>query len=71
MTGTSKIHLFFGQKTLIPIKEMFDWSVEARWDEFWGPGVKHHAEEMVFYDLLIQASSEEGQDKSSGIAGTS
>jgi len=50
---------------------MFDWSVEAGWDEFWGPGVKHHAEEMVFYDLLTQASSQESQDMSSGGGGTS
>ena len=50
---------------------MFDWSVEARWDEFWGPGVKHHTEEMVFYDLLTQASLEEGKNMSSGGVGTS
>ena len=45
---------------------MFDWSVEAGWDEFQGPGVKHHTEEMVFYDLLTWASLEEGKNMSSG-----
>ncbi|KAF8344590.1 hypothetical protein F5887DRAFT_918145 [Amanita rubescens] len=54
LTGTSKI----------------DWSVEAGWDEFWGDGVKHHTEEMIFYDLLTRASSEEGQDRSTGNVGT-
>ena len=71
MTHVPQIRLFFGQTALIPIKEMFNWSVEAGWDEFWGPGVKHHAEEMVFYNLLTQASSEEGQDTSSDGAGMS
>ncbi len=49
---------------------MFDWSVEAGWDEFWGDGVKHHTEEMNFYGLLTRASSEEGQDRSTGNVGT-
>ena len=43
---------------------MFDWSVEAGWDEFWGAGVKHHTEEMAFYGLLTRASSDDGEDTS-------
>ena len=58
---------------MIPIKDIFNWSVEAGWDEFWGTGVRHHREDMIFYELLSQASEEEryeGENEASGTTGT-
>ncbi|KAK2463975.1 hypothetical protein APHAL10511_004026 [Amanita phalloides] len=62
-----KIRLFFGQKSLIPIKDIFNWSVEAGWDEFWGTGVRHHREDTsCFYELLSRASSENYESGNEG-----
>ncbi|KAF8874902.1 ribonuclease H-like domain-containing protein [Infundibulicybe gibba] len=57
--GVTKIRLFFGQKRLIPISDLFDWSIEAGWDEFWAQGVKHYREEMVFYELMSRYHDDE------------
>jgi hypothetical protein len=34
---------------------MFDYSEPARWDTFWGAGVKNLQEELAFFELITQA----------------
>ncbi len=43
--------MFFGQTEHIPIAELFNY-IEARWDEYWVPGIKNCKQEMEFYELL-------------------
>ena len=49
-----KIRVFFGQKHLIPIADLFDWSKASKLDGFWDQGNKHYNEEMEFYELVTR-----------------
>ncbi|KAG2097749.1 uncharacterized protein F5147DRAFT_583379 [Suillus discolor] len=49
-----QIHCFFGQKRMFCIRDMFNWSVEVGWDEFWFQGVKNIESEALFYELMSQ-----------------
>ena len=51
-----QIWVFFGQSKLIPIADLFDFSQDGGFSEFWSQGVKNYREEMMFYELLFQAN---------------
>ena len=60
------VRLYFGQHRSIPIKSLFNWSIEEGWDQFWFDGMKNLRQEMEFYDLAVAAESamtEEAGDK--------
>lgn len=65
-----KIHVFFGQKNLITIHDLFNWSVEKGWNMFWDQGKKHYREEMIFYELLSQRDSDPHCDAGSSTSAT-
>lgn len=56
---TTQIRIFFGKKRLFTIEELFDWSFEVGWDEFWMQGQKHTAEETNLYELLNKLQHED------------
>ncbi|KAF9461238.1 hypothetical protein BDZ94DRAFT_1372691 [Collybia nuda] len=37
-----RMRIYFGQKEPIPIADMFNWSVEAGWDEVWIPAIRNY-----------------------------
>lgn len=53
-----QICVFFGQKNLITIEDLFNWSVKKGWSMFWDQGKKHYQEEMIFYELLLRVDDE-------------
>ena len=57
-----QIRVFFGQSELIPIADLFDFSQESGFTEFWSQGVKNYREEMTFYDLLSQANRDSDEN---------
>ena len=50
--------MYFGQKSLIPIAKLFDWSIKNGWDEFWIQGIKNWQEEVTFYKTLSGLGAE-------------
>ncbi|KAG2037161.1 hypothetical protein BDR03DRAFT_814017, partial [Suillus americanus] len=50
---------FFGQKRMFCIWDMFNWSVEVRWDEFWFQGVENMESEALFYKLMSRLPKDE------------
>jgi len=56
-----KIRVFFGAKTLFSLEDLFDYSVDNGWDEFWFIGMQKMAEELDFLDLRAQSTSKAGQ----------
>ncbi|KAG1728822.1 hypothetical protein EDD22DRAFT_853215 [Suillus occidentalis] len=54
-----QIQCFFGQKRMFHIHDIFNWSVEVRWDEFWFQGVKHMESEALFYELMSRLPKDE------------
>jgi hypothetical protein len=61
-----QIQVFFGQKSLIPIADLFNFSNQGSWGEFWSHGVKNYEQEMGFYDLLAQGEGGDGKEAASG-----
>ncbi|PCH34656.1 hypothetical protein WOLCODRAFT_155307 [Wolfiporia cocos MD-104 SS10] len=61
------IRCFFGQKYLFTIHELFNWSIEAGWDEFWTQGVRNYREEVVFYELMSRVHEDSPQSSSTAI----
>jgi hypothetical protein len=41
------------------IQDMFNWSVEVGWDEFWFQGVKNIESEALFYELMSRLPEDE------------
>ena len=62
--------MYFGQRYLVTIKDLFDWSVEDGWGMFWDQGKWHYCEEMVFYELLTQLDGQNdgGASANTGVA---
>jgi hypothetical protein len=54
-----QIRCFFGQKRMFHIRDMFNWSVEVGWDEFWFQGVKNMQSEALFYELMSRLPEDE------------
>ncbi|KAG2035119.1 hypothetical protein BDR03DRAFT_868562, partial [Suillus americanus] len=50
---------FFSQKRMFRIRDMFNWSVEVRWDKFWFQGVKNMESEALFYELMSHLPEDE------------
>ncbi|KAG2359529.1 hypothetical protein BDR07DRAFT_1518686, partial [Suillus spraguei] len=50
---------FFGQKRIFCICDIFNWSVEVGWDEFWFQGVKNMESEALFYELMSRLPENE------------
>ena len=44
--------MYFGWKSLIPIAQLFDWSIKDGWNKFWIQGIKNWQEEVTFYEAL-------------------
>jgi hypothetical protein len=55
---SEQIRVFFGQKQLVTISQLFHWSAEAGWKQFWTQGVKNYKDEMLFYELLSRLERE-------------
>jgi hypothetical protein len=51
---------FFSRSYHITIEDLFNWSIEKGWDLFWDTGKRHYRDEMIFYDLLAQANTQDG-----------
>jgi hypothetical protein len=66
----SQIRCFFGQKKLFRIQDVFNWSVEVGWDEFWFQGVKNMESEALFYELMSRMPENE-ESNSGGNVGQS
>ena len=49
----TQVRLYFG-KRYIPLKDLFNWSVEVGWDEFWIHGNINYQQEMEFYELATR-----------------
>ncbi|KAG1831679.1 hypothetical protein DFJ58DRAFT_670223 [Suillus subalutaceus] len=54
-----QIRCFFSQKRMFCIRDMFNWSVEVGWDEFWFQGVKNMESEALFYELMSRLPEDE------------
>ncbi|KAG1852416.1 hypothetical protein DFJ58DRAFT_661254, partial [Suillus subalutaceus] len=50
---------FFSQKRMFRIHNMFNWSVEVGWDEFWFQGVKNMESDALFYELMPRLPEDE------------
>jgi hypothetical protein len=46
------VTLYFGSSHHISIKELFDWTIENGWEDFWVVGKDNYKQEMEFYGLL-------------------
>ena len=51
--------MYLGQRYLITIEDLFNWSVKDGWSMFWDQGKRHYHEEMVFYELLTQLDNQQ------------
>ncbi|KAG1858787.1 hypothetical protein DFJ58DRAFT_658604, partial [Suillus subalutaceus] len=54
-----QIRCFFSQKRVFRIRDMFNWSVEVGWDDFWFQGVKNMESEALFYELMSRLPEDE------------
>ncbi|KAG1850627.1 hypothetical protein DFJ58DRAFT_662022 [Suillus subalutaceus] len=59
VAGSDKFCCFFSQKRMFRIRDMFNWSVEVGWDEFWFQGVKNMESEALFYELMSRLPEDE------------
>ncbi|TFY79124.1 hypothetical protein EWM64_g4889, partial [Hericium alpestre] len=57
-----RVRLYFGQPKLFDIAELFNFSMETGWDEFWFQGVKKYEEEALFYELLTSLDDREDKE---------
>ncbi|TFY73196.1 hypothetical protein EWM64_g10816, partial [Hericium alpestre] len=57
-----RVRFYFGQPNLFDIAELFNFSLETGWDEFWFQGVKKYEEEALFYELLTLLDDREDKE---------
>ncbi|KAG1776109.1 hypothetical protein EV702DRAFT_972094, partial [Suillus placidus] len=61
-----QIRCFFRQKRMFRIRDMFNWSVEVGWDEFWFQGVKNMESEALFYVYELMSRLPEDEELHTG-----
>ncbi|EIN12357.1 hypothetical protein PUNSTDRAFT_130610 [Punctularia strigosozonata HHB-11173 SS5] len=57
-----KVCVYFGQKRLFALLDVFNFDVQMGWDTIWFDGVKNYCEELVFDELLTWQASEADDD---------
>ncbi|TFY78156.1 hypothetical protein EWM64_g5859 [Hericium alpestre] len=62
-----QVRLYFRQKRLLTLAELFNYSIEHGWDEFWSEGMKNYKDETAFYELVTEMGQGDGPD-SSGVS---
>ncbi|TFY75776.1 hypothetical protein EWM64_g8235 [Hericium alpestre] len=59
-----QVQLYFRQKRLLTLAELFNYSIEHGWDEFWSEGMKNYKDKTAFYELVTEMGQGDGPDGS-------